>query len=153
MRVVASVAFMLLSGAAAAQGAPVDKMKACVSVKEDAARLRCFDAAVAGVQAPAAAEPVERKIVKAPDAAASSKSLVPTETPDRISIGVTAIEQGPDGKARFTLSNGETWRQTDATALKNLGKGPWEGELRKAALGSYMLKVGNKAPVRVTQVK
>lgn len=169
MRVAVIVAFMLLSGAAlsveaSAQGAPIDKVRACASVTEDAARLRCFDAAVAGLKAagPVAAPveaPVERKIVKAPEAAASppasARSLVPvpTETPDRISIGVTAIDTGADGKLRFTLTNGETWRQTDTTTLKSLGKGPWEGELRKAALGSYTLKIGVKAPVRVQLVK
>jgi hypothetical protein len=90
MRVSVIVAFMLLSGApfaleAAAQGAPIDKVRACTSVKEDAARLKCFDAAVAEVQSAApVSPPVERKVVRAPEAAApaapaaSSQSLVPT---------------------------------------------------------------------------
>jgi hypothetical protein len=153
------VSGMLLSGAFAggawAQGASVDKVKACVAVKEDAARLQCFDAAVAALQTSA---PQARTIVRAPEAAApaaaSTASIVPKEkTPDRIAVSVTAINPGADGKLRFVLSNGETWRQTDSAPLKNLGNGPWEGELRKAALGSYMLKIGNKTPARVTLVK
>jgi len=156
MRVLVVASFMLASGAFAggawAQGASVDKVKACIGVKEDAARLQCFDAAVAGLQASA---PQARTIVRAPEAApASTTSIVPKDkTPDRIAVSVTAINPGADGKLRFVLSNGETWRQTDSTPLKNLGNGPWEGELRKAALGSYMLKIGNKTPARVTLVK
>ncbi|HEV7693564.1 MAG TPA: hypothetical protein VGO52_22205 [Hyphomonadaceae bacterium] len=153
MRAFILASFMLVSGTAWAQGASIDKVKSCTAVKEDAARLQCFDAAVAALQPSA---PEARKIVKAPEpAATSTASLVPkkTETPDRITVSVTAISPGADGKLRFALSNGETWRQTDSIAPKNLGKGPWEAELRKAALGSYMLKIGNKTPVRVALVQ
>jgi hypothetical protein len=147
---------MLLSGAilvpvALAQDASLDKVKACAGVPDDAARLKCFDGAVEALKTIA---PAGRAIAKAPGAAApAANSIVPAQTLDRISVGVSAIGIGPDGKLRFTLSNGEDWRQTDSTSLKNLGKGPWEAELRKAALGSYMLRIGNKAAVRVTQVK
>jgi hypothetical protein len=70
-----------------------------------------------------------------------------------MTLGITAITAGADGKLRFTLANGEVWRQTDSVQLKNLGKGPWTAELRKAALGSFMLKVDNKPPVRALRVE
>jgi hypothetical protein len=156
MRVAITVAFMLVSGAvlcsaAGAQESQVDKVKACASVQEDAARLKCFDAAVEAMKT---TTPAGRTIVKVPGPDVSTTSIVPKEkTPDRITVSVTAIDTGADGKLHFTLSNGETWRQTDSPPLKNLGKGPWEAELRKAAMGSYMLRIGNKAAVRVAQVK
>jgi hypothetical protein len=157
MRMSVIVAFMLLSGAILAPGASaqetfVDRVKACSAMMDDAARLKCFDAAVQPLRVEVDPSDTRMTVPKAP-AAAETRSIVPTETPDRISVRVTAIEAGADGKLRFTLSNGETWRQTDSTALKNLGKGPWEAELRKAAMGSFMLRVGNKAAVRVTMVK
>jgi hypothetical protein len=145
MRAMAIPVFMLASGAAAnlpanAQEAPLASVQACAAIAGDALRLACFDAAVAALKPAAPVEP------------AKSPSIVPDETPDQIALAVTAIEEGRDGKLRFTLANGEVWRQTDSIALKNVGKGPWQAELRKAALGSYMLKVGNKSAVRVTRV-
>src|SRR6185436_17373896 len=90
------VSGMLVSGALAgeawAQGASIDKVKACVAVKEDAARLQCFDAAVAGLPPSA---PAARTIVKAPEPAAPTTLIVPKEkTPDRISVSVTAVDSG-----------------------------------------------------------
>jgi hypothetical protein len=159
MRVAVSVAFMLVSGAAlpleaGAQQGPVDRVKACAAVADDAARLKCYDAAVGGLQSD-----IQVPVYKLPELEATGRktppasTIVPKQTLDRISVGVSAIGIGADGKLRFTLSNGEDWRQTDSTSLKNLGKGPWEAELRKAAMGSYMLRIGNKAAVRVQQVK
>ena len=131
----------------------MDAARACVAIKDDAVRLRCFDAAFPKLQF-SVAPSGQTTISRAPGAAPpQTDSIVPTQTPDRISVSVTGIDTGADGKMRFTLSNGETWRQTDSTSLKNLGKGPWAAELRKAAMGSYMLRVGNKAAVRVAQVK
>jgi hypothetical protein len=165
MRVAAIVAFMLVSGAvfasqAEAQDANAMKVLECLEIKDSATRLACFDVRTPllkpGPQPAAKGLGIVTRApapATAPAAPAGTASIVPTQTLDRISVGVSAIGIGPDGKLRFTLSNGETWRQTDSTALKNLGKGPWEAELRKAALGSYMLRIGNKAAVRVAQVK
>jgi hypothetical protein len=161
MRVAAIVAFMLVSGAvlaptALAQDANAMKVLECLEIKDSATRLACFDVRTPllkpGPQPAAKGLGIVTR-PPAPTAPAGTDSIVPTQTLDRISVGVSAIGIGPDGKLRFTLSNGETWRQTDSTALKNLGKGPWEAELRKAAMGSYMLRVGSKAAVRVAPVK
>ena len=72
---------------------------------------------------------------------------------DRASYGVKAITIGVDGKARFNLENGQIWKQVDTTKLRNLGDGPWTAEIRKAAMGSYLLTLGNKSvAVRVERV-
>ena len=146
---------MLLSGAAFAQQGPVDKVKACAGVKDDAARLKCYDTAVPGLQSDIQV-PVFRFPDPDPVAAPkppSTSTIIPAETPDSITLAVTKIAPGADGKLRFTLSNGEVWRQTDSIQLKNLGNGPWKAEVRKAAMGSFMLKVGNKPAVRARRVE
>jgi hypothetical protein len=161
MRVVAIVAFMLASGAilapgALAQDANAMKVLECLELKDSSTRLACFDVRAPLLKPGPQKSPEGPGFVARPPAQATAPAttlIVPKQTLDRISVGVSAIGIGPDGKLRFTLSNGETWRQTDSTSLKNLGKGPWEAELRKAAMGSYMLRIGNKAAVRVAQVK
>ncbi len=153
MRTPIALAFMLLSGAAFAQQSPVDKVKACAGVKDDAARLKCYDAAVPGLQSD-----IQVPVLKAPDPVAAPKppstnTIIAPETPDSITLTATSIQPGADGKLRFILSNGEIWRQTDSIQLRNLGKGPWTAEVRKAALGSFMLKIDNKPPVRARRVE
>jgi hypothetical protein len=153
MRTPIALAFMLLSGAAFAQQGPVDKVKACAGVKDDAARLKCYDTAVPGLQSD-----IQVPVLKVPDPVAAQKppstsTIIAPETPDSITLTATSIQPGADGKLRFILSNGEIWRQTDSIQLRNLGKGPWKAEVRKAALGSFMLKVDNKPPVRARRVE
>lgn len=167
MRTPIAAAFMLLSAAvlapaAQAQETFADKVKACSAIKDDAARLKCFDTVMQILRVEPDAADTRMTTAKAP-AAPSTASIAPKpatiipaakpETPDSITLDVTAITTGADGKLRFTLSNGETWRQTDSTSLKNLGKGPWKAEIKKAAMGSYMLKVNNKTPVRARPVE
>jgi hypothetical protein len=36
--------------------------------------------------------------------------------------------------------------------LRNIGSGPWQAEIRKAALGSYLLTVDKQAAIRVERV-
>jgi hypothetical protein len=61
------------------------------------------------------------------------------QEPDHVSLAVTAVSEGAGGKLRLTMENGQVWRQVDTTRLRNVGQGPWTAEIRKAALGSFML--------------
>jgi hypothetical protein len=71
---------------------------------------------------------------------------------DKVSFAVKTIATGGDGKYRFTLENGQIWKQLDTVKLRNLGGGPWKAEIRKAALGSYLLTMDKQAAVRVERV-
>ncbi len=72
---------------------------------------------------------------------------------DSVSLALARIETGGDGKLRFITETGQIWRQTDGIKLANLGKGPWTAEIKKTALGGFMLKIGEKTPVRVKRVE
>ncbi len=67
-------------------------------------------------------------------------------------LAIKQINKGADGKLVFVMENGQVWRQTDTIKLAGLGKGPWEAEVRKAMLGSFMLKVDGRTAVRVKRV-
>jgi len=137
MRVLAVLPFMMLSGAALAQEGLTAKVQTCAAITDNAARLACFDAAAASIK---------------PAAVATFGLAKPSEAPKTIAMAVSKIETGPDGKLRFTLEDGQVWRQTDGVRLPGLGKGPWTAEVRSAAMGSFMLKLDNRTPVRVKRV-
>jgi len=182
MRSVALFSLVLFATPAFAQQAPLDKVYACTSVSEGAARLACFDAAVAGLKTATetgGAVVVDRAQIEkaekeafgldapsltalAESAAATAKPVASTsaaapavkpKTLDSVSLAVKSIGKGADGKYRFAMENGQVWRQTDDLKLSGLGKGPWTAEIRKAALGTFMLKLGDRTAVRVRRME
>jgi hypothetical protein len=181
MRVLCVVPLVLLSAPAVAQEAPLAKIYACSDVADGVQRLACFDAAVAGLKqaetsggvavvSRAQIEKAQKEafglatpsITALAESAAASAPVKPTSaaTPvekpkplDNVVLAVKQIEKGADGKMRFIMENGQIWRQTDTMQLSGLGKGPWEVEVRKAALGGFMMKVDGRTAIRVKRVE
>jgi hypothetical protein len=181
MRHVAILGLAFLTAPALAQQAPLDKVYACAGVTDGAARLACFDAAVAGLRTATesgSAVVVERAQIEkaekeafglatpsltalAESAAASatpaaSTAAKPAEKPktlDSVTLAVKSIEKNADGSYRFVMENGQVWRQTDQLRLAGLGKGPWTADIRKAAMGTFMLKLGDRTAVRVRRLE
>lgn len=173
---VAMGAAFFAAGASEAQESEIDRIHACSSITDAGARLACFDAAVAAMkqaQASGAVSVVSRAQVQQAEkdafgfgaaAQASAVASVATGSPASGSVAVapeievmkvkiTVATKRPDGTYRFTLDNGQVWEQTDTVALGTLSKGVIEGEIRKASLGTFMLKPGNRSAVRVKRIK
>jgi len=160
---------------AQAQESQVDKVYACAAVSEGAARLACFDAAVAGMkQAQAAGDVsvVSRAQVQqaekdtfglGPQAQTSAVTGVMKGAPtpaaaaeaelDNVKVSIVTATKRPDGSYRFTLDNGQVWEQSDTVTLGTLPRGTIEGEIRRGAMGSFFLKAGNRSLVRVRRIK
>jgi hypothetical protein len=181
MRRVAIIAVAFAATPAFAQQAPLDKLYACAGVADSAARLSCFDAAVAGLKIATetgGAVVVNREQIAraekeafgllnpsltalAESAAASATPVAsaaarPAEKPktlESVTLAVKSIEKAPDGSYRFVMENGQVWRQTDDLRLPGVGKGPWTAEIRKAAMGTFMLKLGDRTAVRVKRLE
>jgi hypothetical protein len=171
--IVASLTLVALP--AFAQGAPLDKVYACAAVADGAQRLACYDSSVAGLKqaestggvAVVNREQIEKAEKEAfgliapslsalAESARSSTSVTKAEAPnalDRVTFPVKSVTIGPDGKYRFVMENGQQWRQTDGVKLPAIGKGPWQAEIRKAAIGSYMLKLDDRTAVRVKRME
>lgn len=181
MRYLAILGIAFLAAPAFAQQAPLDKVYACTGVADGAARLACFDAAVAGLKTATetgSAVVVERAQIEkaekeafglaapsltalAESAAASARPATsaatkPAEKPaslDSVTFPVKSVEKGADGRYRFVMENGQVWRQTDERTLPAIGRGPWTAEIRKGALNSFMLKLGDRTSVRVKRLE
>ena len=63
-----------------------------------------------------------------------------------------AVAGRNDGKLRFTMENGQVWKQIDSTTLRNIGQAPWTAEIRKASFGSFLLSLNGGRAVRVERV-
>lgn len=179
MRLAIMLALSLSGAPALAQAAPLDKIYACSSVTDGVKRLVCFDAAVVGLKqaettggvAVVDRAQIERAEKEAfglatpslsaiADSARASSTPIPGAAPgqtakalDKVTFPVKSVAQGPDGQYRFTMQNGQVWRQTDGIRLPAIGKGPWQAEIRKAAIGSFMLKLDDRTSVRVRRME
>jgi hypothetical protein len=163
---------------ALAQEARQDKGYARAGIAESAARLACFDSAVAGLKqahASGGVAVVSRARIDAAEkeafgleqpslSALAHSAFSPTTAPaagvapalpelDRVQVTITAVERRATGADRFTMANGQVWEQTDAYDLGRTLKAPVSAEIRKAAVGSFMLKVGDEAAVRARRKK
>lgn len=159
---------------ALAQENQVDKVYACAGVADGAARLACFDAAVASMkQAQAAGDVsvVSRAQVQqaekdtfglGPQAQTTAVTGVMTGVApaaaaaaelDNVKVTIVTATKRPDGSYRFTLDNGQVWEQSDTVTLGTLPRGTIEGEIRRGAMGSFFLKAGNRSLVRVKRIK
>lgn len=155
-------------------GAPTDSVYACAAIPEDAARLACFDSAVAELRSKEQAGLIQTvdvaKIKEIERDAfgfsmpslpalfnrsnASGKTSQEAESIDEITVGVKSARiQGVTGRAIVVLENGQTWEQNDTTSLNAMSlRKAKEARVRKAALGSFMMSVDGGKAFRVKRV-
>jgi hypothetical protein len=138
----------------------------CRAVAEAAARLACFDAAVARLDA---AERAGEVVVLDRDQVRTAKReafgfSIPSfdlfdrdqrqreEEVDRVESPVASAVRDGVGKWVVNLQNGQTWRQTDSRALPRVRRGD-KVELRRGALGSFFMRVGGQPGVRAERAR
>lgn len=82
-----------------------------------------------------------------------ASASTPTPELDVIKVTITSAEKRANGTYRFTLDNGHVWDQIDTGGPRSLPRGAIEEKIRRAALGSFLLKPGNRSVVRVKRVQ
>lgn len=159
------------SGAAFAQGSTLDKVYACTGITKAEERLACFDAAVASfkqAQTKGEVQVVTREQAVAAEkqafglrdveATASAKAAAGVAPPapaplQNVMLQLTSATKRPDGKYRFTMSDGQVWEQIDSDNVQGLKKLPAPAEVKTASLGSFMMKIDGGRAIRVRRVK
>lgn len=161
-RKLTAVIFSMAVTAAAADGA----LEGCRDIRDDGARLACYDAASARAAPPPAAAPALAPPTPPPAApqptpedlfgrdAVTSEAMVREaagiERPESLDGVIARVTTTAYGKRVVTLGNGQVWTQTDSVALK-LEPGDTV-TIRRAALGSYLLGPrGGGHSMRVTR--
>jgi hypothetical protein len=158
---------LLLCPGVAAQtpdGPSTAALYACAATPDDAARLACFDTAVARLKAAEAGG--DLAVVTREDVAEAQRKgfgLTETSPPqvaklktpkagspslDEVTLKIVSVETPFGGKARFTAEDGQVWVQVDNEAVIARGRGPWTAEVRRGAIGSFFLKLDGGRAVR-----
>lgn len=130
----------------------------CRSLTDGADRLRCFDAATLSL-----AQAGDVAIVRRADVQQNQRRLFgfnasiinPFDSQGRsediqsISATTTSIRDMGRGELIITLDDGSVWRKTDSSSPLLSTRRQYTVTVRRAALGSYIMKVGDNPPFRV----
>lgn len=162
---IVSLAIVALATPAAAQdgSAVIDAVTSCTAIKEDQARLACFDRAAAtlagkrrdGLVVLDRTEVREKRRslfgLKLPDIKLFGDDEAKDPPISEISSTVASVR--PSGRDRFIvkLQDGSVWRTTEPAKFD-----PERGDpvkVKRAALGSYRASFRNAFPVRVERVE
>ncbi len=72
----------------------------------------------------------------------------------RVAYQVTRVLRLPNGRTRMVLRNGQVWEQVGSDAPRFRGAPPYDIQIKKASLGSYLMRVGkSKHTVRVHRIQ
>ncbi len=70
-----------------------------------------------------------------------------------IESAVLRVDEDPFGKLIVTLENGQVWQQTGSRSVYVSSRGPQTAVVRRAALGSFMMKIGNGRSFRAKRLE
>jgi hypothetical protein len=167
----AALAFPALALPALAQPRPegraaiVQNLLDCRKTADDAARLACYDQA-AGAFGKAEAQGdivvVDREQARKVRRQAFGLSLPSLSLFDKgeseeelnnVTAQVQSARQDGTGRWTVKLDSGATWTQVDTSPLRRTPKAGMPVTIRKAALGSFMMKIGDQHAVRAKRVE
>lgn len=169
--VLAAGAVFAVSAALAQTGAAelpagVKRVLDCRQVQPDAARLACYDAAVAELakllttgQVVSVDQEQVKKVQRQAfgfrlpslDLFSHGEKAPPPVT--QVSGLVEQARQNAEGKWVLTLEDGAVWAQIDSEKLVRWPKKGSKVEIRKAALGTYFLNVDGQRAIRAERVR
>lgn len=154
-----------------AQGpAQTDAVYACTSIEIDAERLACYDEAVGRLKTAeesgeittvsrAQVEEVRRdafgfSLPSLPSFARSAGASAQPDALDSVTVAVSEIDRNRYDMVTVTLENGQVWRQIDGRRVVFSARlGVEEAEIKRAALGSYRMKLDGGRAFRVKRVQ
>lgn len=130
----------------------------CRTIESDAARLACFDAAAATLAAAGEVAIVSRQDVQQNQRRLFGFDVSIVNPFDRtgraeelqsITATLTSARNLGRGEWIITLDDGSIWRKIDSGDLSLSMRRQYSVTVRRAAMGSYMMKVGDAPPFRV----
>ncbi len=162
-----AVLIIVGSGVALAKPLPtgnprsVQSLLDCRSITDSAQRLACYDKAVGSM-----AEAIGRKdlvLIDRERATAAKRSLFGFSVPDfagllgggeikEIAGTVSGFTNNADGGLTIKLADGSVWTQTDDTPVALPPRRGDKVVVKRGALGSYFLRLGNQPGFRVRRI-
>jgi hypothetical protein len=127
----------------------------CRALADPAERLACWDRLyppTASNATPATAAVDERAAFGLTSGQRLEREGRAEDVPDRIEATVTMIALERDRRRRITLEDGQVWLLPPATTRERIDVGD-RVAIRKAALGSFLLRTANGIDVRAKRVR
>jgi len=136
----------------------------CADVRDDKARLACYDhafgkptepavsTAPAATAAPAAAAPDAHFGFKEMEVRRQSEQSGEPAAPTSVSAAIKSIARLHDGKFVVTLDNAQVWAQSEISSKAIVDVGD-QVTVRRGLLGSYLLVTKAGVGTRVKRVK
>ena len=138
------------------------RLVACRSVADTTARLACYDVAAAALDAAERQGDVvvvDRNQISTArrESFGFSMPSIPNlferngqpESVEAIESTLASASENWEGRWTFTLADGSVWQQIDTAYVSFSNRGSPRVSVRSAALGSYLLVVGDSRAVRV----
>jgi hypothetical protein len=164
------VVLLAAGSAASAQGASappalLQALETCRGQADDTARLRCYDRAAAALSD--AARQGSIVVVDREDVRKTRRSLFGFSLPklpfftgdksqedqaDEITAKIASASSIGYGKYRMKLEDGALWETTEASDSVRPPKAGNEVLIKKAALGSYMIRIAGQRALRAKRV-
>jgi hypothetical protein len=171
----AGVAFILQSGTAfgadgdkvneRSQPEMIERLFDCRKIEDPAARLSCFDREVAAVEVAAATDDLviaDREQMKEARRGFFGLSLPKIklfgggdsdeEEITKVETTLLSASQASGGKWLLLMEDGAQWLQTDNTPVLGSPATGVAVTIERAALGSYIARIGKKRPIRVRRI-
>lgn len=169
-----SLGFILLGAVLVAplhaETASTEDVYACAALENDADRLACYDTAVGRLQQAEEAgdittvsrtevETVQKEafgfsLPSLPTFGRNSDEAAQPKQVDRIELAVASISETALGKLIVRLENGQVWEQTDSDRVYySKRKGVESAEVKRAAFGSFRMKLDGGRAFRVKRVE
>jgi hypothetical protein len=171
-RLALTIFIVLLSPSLAAD--PLAEASRCAGLASDESRLACYDAvfgrstgaaAVASPSSAPAPTPVGVAAASAapvdagrPDADfglstyQKAQKTAAGDTPSSMRAGIESVSSQRNGYFVVTLDNGQTWYQVESHTLARVKAGD-QIEIKRAAMGSFLLMTANGVAVRVKRLR
>lgn len=125
----------------------------CAVVVDPAQRLACYDKAYPPPLSVHEAARAKARDEFGRDAVpVAAMAAEDAKVPERIRANVAHVDYGAGGSRDVALDNGQVWRVVDAASRGVLAEGD-AIQVRKAALGSFMLVTRAGVPLRVRRVR
>lgn len=143
----------------------LQQLTECRKITDPSARLACYDAASAAIESAETSGDLvvmdRRQIREAKrslfgfDASAlnifdrgSSPEII-----DNVTLTIDRAYLGDGGKWVLVMDDGQVWRQVDTESVSRDPRKGSKAEIRRAALGSYFLKIDGQRSIRARREK
>ncbi len=146
----------------AAKPAQLEALMRCQGEADGAKRLACYDSAVAAMQTAVAsgdlrvqdkAEVQRLRLWNFGKSSLPVEQLAKEDEIDTLALKIVAVTPAGDSQWRFELENGQVWQHTEASTHFRAPKVGSTLTIKKAALGSYLVKVDDSRVARAKRIR